>query len=187
MVQIISSDGAVIDYERVGTGPLVVLVASMAPERTAVLARELMRDFSVLIYVPGPRDDAGIVADLFALIAAEGGAAFLFAADTAAVPALETAAALPRKIQALVLYQPRATGLSPEQASPVHWQNAIMPVLVLDGDLGPRDGAAHADWMAASLHNAQRITLADQGADFDAHNLAPLLTVFFEMGSVQVH
>ncbi|MCW5719606.1 MAG: hypothetical protein KIS86_00535 [Devosia sp.] len=187
MFQIISGDGAVIDYQRVGSGPLAIVVASMKPDTVAALTRALLRGFSVLLYNPGGRDDAGILADIAALVAAEGGAAFIFAADAASVPALEAAAALPRNIRALALYQPRIDPLRRAEAPPLHWQNAIMPVLVLDGEKGPGDGAAQADWMAASLHNGERITLADQGVDFDPQIMAPLLTVFFEMGTVQVH
>lgn len=186
MAEIMSSDGAVIAYERIGTGPLLLLVASMPPEVTGALVRSLLGRYSVLIYAPGGRDDAGIVADLLALIAAEGGA-FVFAAGAAAVPALEAAAAMPRKIQALALYQPGGAALLPAAAPPLHWQNAIMPVLVIDGDEAPEGGAAQADRMAAGLHNAERITLAGQGADFDPSIMAPLLSVFFDMGSVQIH
>lgn len=72
-------------------------------------------------------------------------------------------------------------------APPEHWQNAIMPALVMDGDKSFPFIAAGADWVASSLHNAERVTLADQGHEFDPGLLAPLLTVFFERGSVQVH
>lgn len=47
--------------------------------------------------------------------------------------------------------------------------------------------AAGADWVASGLHNVERITLADQSHEFDPKLLAPLLTVFFQRGSVQVH
>lgn len=187
MARIMASDGATIDYERVGSGPLVVLVAAMPAAVTAALTRELARDYSVLLYDPGARDVAGLVADLLALLAVAGEPALVFATDRAAVPALEAAAAVPRKIAALALYQPRLAPGDPVSTPPEHWQNAIMPVLVIDGDQGPPDGAAHADWLIASLHNGQRLTLADQGADVDPQILAPVLTVFFEMGSVQVH
>lgn len=70
---------------------------------------------------------------------------------------------------------------------PERWQNAIMPVLVLDGDKSFPFMAAGADWVASTLHNVERITLADQGHEYDPAILAPLLTVFFERGSVQVH
>lgn len=70
---------------------------------------------------------------------------------------------------------------------PTHWQNAIMPVLVLDGDRSYPFVSAGSDWVASSLHNAQRMTLADQGHDYDPNALAALLTVFFQLGSVVVH
>ncbi|WP_162249181.1 alpha/beta fold hydrolase [Devosia sp. Root685] len=70
---------------------------------------------------------------------------------------------------------------------PEHWQNAIMPVLVLDGDKSFPFMAAGADWVASGLHNVERMTLAGQSHEYDPKLLAPLLTVFFQLGSVQVH
>jgi pimeloyl-ACP methyl ester carboxylesterase len=73
------------------------------------------------------------------------------------------------------------------EAPPERWQNAIMPVLVLDGDRSFPFMAAGADWVASGLHNAQRITLADQSHQYDPYVLGPVLSVFFQMGTVQVH
>lgn len=72
-------------------------------------------------------------------------------------------------------------------APPERWQNAIMPVLVLDGDKSFPFMAAGADWVASGLHNVERVTLADQSHEYDPQVLAPVLKVFFERGSVQVH
>lgn len=74
-----------------------------------------------------------------------------------------------------------------DDAPPERWQNAIMPVLVIDGDKSFPFMAAGADWVASGLHNAQRLTLAGQSHDVDPLVLAPLLNVFFQMGSVMVH
>jgi len=70
---------------------------------------------------------------------------------------------------------------------PERWQNAIMPVLVLDGDKSFPFMAAGAEWVASGLHNVERMTLAGQSHEYDPALLAPLLTVFFQLGSVQVH
>ncbi|KKB78696.1 hypothetical protein VW35_09255 [Devosia soli] len=70
---------------------------------------------------------------------------------------------------------------------PERWQNAIMPVLVLDGDASLPFMSAGADWVAKGLHNAERLTLADQSHNYDPDVLGPLLTVFFKLGTVQVH
>ena len=81
-----------------------------------------------------------------------------------------------------ILADARAADTPPER-----WQNAIMPVLVLDGDKSFPFMAAGADWVASSLHNVERMTLAGQSHEYDPKLLAPLLTVFFQLGSVQVH
>jgi len=81
-----------------------------------------------------------------------------------------------------ILADARATDLPPE-----HWQNAIMPVLVMDGDASYPFMASGADWVASGLHNAERLTLADQRHDYDPNVLAPVLTVFFQLGTVQIH
>ena len=70
---------------------------------------------------------------------------------------------------------------------PERWQNAIMPVLVIDGDKSLPFMAAGADWVASGLHNAERLTLADQTHQVDPILLAPVMTVFYGFGTVQVH
>lgn len=187
MPEVMSRDGTRIDYERLGSGSAVILMADTRPEAIAALARGLARDFSVLVYERGARDGAAVIDDIAALMAAEGGKAYLFASGAGAVPALQTASALPRQISALGLYLPHGEGAGSGRMPPAHWQNAIMPVLVIDGDQALPERAAEADWIVSGLHNGERITLADQGEDFDPPILAPLLNVFFQLGSVQVH
>lgn len=271
MPQVASQDGTSIGYEMEGTGPALILVSGATQYRavdrniTPALRRLLVEQFTVITYDRRGRGESGDkwpyavvreVEDLAALVEVAGGEAFVFGVSSGAVLALEAAAAMPRKIKALALYEPpidpgrssdtyryehmqmavlaaqgrsgdmmseflsgigmpeavldefkesagwkafSSVGLTIEHdyriladaratdAPPTRWQNAIMPVLVLDGDKSFPFMAAGADWVASSLHNVERMTLADQAHDYDPNVLAPLLTIFFQLGSVQVH
>jgi pimeloyl-ACP methyl ester carboxylesterase len=81
-----------------------------------------------------------------------------------------------------ILSDARATDAPPER-----WQNAIMPVLILDGDQSYPFMKSGADWVASGLHNAERITLADQSHEYDPDVLGPVLSIFYQLGTVQVH
>lgn len=271
MAEITSKDGTKIGFEVAGSGPLIVLVSGATQYRaidqtmTPALVRQLATHYRVLTYDRRGRGEstdtwpytvAREVEDLAGLIDAMGGEAFVFGMSSGAVLALEAAAAMPRKIKALALYEPpidpdksganyrsdhaqmaglasqgqaeemmtafllgvgmpeaslagfkqseswplfASVGLTIEHdyrlladarahdTPPVHWQNAIMPVLVLDGDRSYPFMARGADWVASCLHNGQRVTLADQSHDYDPNVLAPVLSVFFQMGTVEVH
>ena len=271
MPQVISRDGVTIDYDMTGSGPAIILVAGATQYRavdrtvTPALSALLSRHFTVINFDRRGRGEssdkwpyavAREVEDIAALIEVAGGEAFVFGMSSGAVLALEAAAAMPRKIKALALYEPpidparspdtyrhqhmqmaveaaqgRAAemmsdfllgvGMSREQLEnfrqspawpafatvgltiehdyriladaraadtpPERWQNAIMPVLVIDGDQSFSFMAAGADWVASGLHNVERVTLADQSHEYDPTVLAPLLQVFFQLGSVQVH
>lgn len=270
MPEVISRDGTRIAYEREGNGPLVILVGGATQYRavdmrTPTLVKALAGDYSVVTYDrrgrgestdTWPYEVAREVEDIAALMDALGGEAYLYGMSSGAVLALETAAAMPRRVKALALYEPpidpsasaatyqsdhaemaalaaankgpemmrrflSGVGMSPEalagfeqspswpafasvgltvehdyrvladarrgDAPPERWQNAIMPVLVIDGDHSFPFMAAGADWVASGVHNGQRITLADQSHDVDPMVLAPLLNVFFQMGTVMVH
>lgn len=271
MPEVISKDGTAIGYDREGSGPAVILVAGALQYRALdqrvmpALVRLLALHYTVVTYDrrgrgasgnTGPYAVAREVEDIAALLDAVGGEAFVFGMSSGAVLALEAAAAMPRRIKALALYEPpidpdwssqsyqddhaqmaalaeagqademmsifltgvgmseaalqafkqspawpayRAVGLTIEhdyriladarksRNPPDHWQNAIMPVLIMDGDRSYPFMAAGADWVAAGLHNAERITLADQGHEADPQVLAPVLCVFWERGTVAVH
>ena len=271
MPQLTSKDGTTIGFEVEGAGPVVILVAGATQYRavdqniTPSLVRQLADSYTVVTYDRRGRGEssdtwpyavAREVEDIEALIDALGGEAFVFGMSSGAVLALEAAAALPRKIKALALYEPpidvekssaayrqdhaamaalaregkgeemmstflSSVGMSAEALAgfkaspswpafanvgltiehdyriladaragdtpPERWQNAIMPVLVLDGDRSFPFMSAGADWVASILHSAQRITLADQSHEYDPNVMAPVLQVFFEMGTVQVH
>lgn len=270
MPQVTSKDGVTIGYDVIGSGPAVILVAGATQYRavdrvTPVLIGVLAQHFTVINYDRrgrGASSDkwpyavAREVEDIAALLGVAGGEAYVFGVSSGAVLALEAAAAMPRKIKGLALYEPpidparsgdayryehmqmalqAAQGRSAEMMSdfllsvgmpkealdglktspgwpafaavgmtlehdyriladarasdtpPERWQNAIMPVLVLDGDKSFPFMAAGADWVASGLHNVERITLSGQSHEYDPEILAPLLTVFFQRGSVAVH
>lgn len=271
MPQVTSQDGVTIGYDVTGSGPAVILVAGATQYRavdrtvTPTLIGLLAQHFTVINFDRRGRGEssdrwpyavAREVEDIAALLEVVGGEAFVFGVSSGAVLALEAAAAMPRKIKGLALYEPpidpsrsgnayryehmqmamqaaqgrsdemmsdfllgvgmprealdgfkaspawpafAAVGLTLEHdyriladaragdAPPDRWQNAIMPVLVLDGDKSFPFMAAGADWVASGLHNVERLTLAGQTHEFDPKLLAPLITVFFQLGSVQVH
>ncbi len=111
-----SKDGASIAFDRYGEGPPLVLVAGATATRSAEvsLATFLAKHFSVFAYDRRGRGDSGDVApyavereieDLASIIAAAGGAAFVFGHSSGAVLALRAAAsglAIPR----LAAYEP---------------------------------------------------------------------------------
>jgi len=61
---------------------------------------------------------------------------------------------------------------------PQHWQNATMPVLILNGDKSFAFMEAGADAVAAALPNATRKTLKGQTHDPEPEVLAPVLRQF---------
>lgn len=116
----VSRDGTVIGYDRIGSGPAIILVAGATQYRaidqqTPELARLLSEaGFSVINYDRRGRGESGDtlpyavareVEDIAALIAAAGGSASLYGASSGCALALEAAqSGLP--VDKLVLYEP---------------------------------------------------------------------------------
>ncbi|MFJ3998286.1 alpha/beta fold hydrolase [Streptomyces parvus] len=124
---VVSADGTEIAYERSGSGPAVVLVASALADRadTAKLAALLAEDFTVVNYDRRGRGASGDaetyavareVEDIAALVDEVGGSAALFGSSSGAVLALRAAAA-GVKVDRLALYEP--------------------PFVIAEGDAGP--------------------------------------------------
>jgi pimeloyl-ACP methyl ester carboxylesterase len=99
-----SADGTVIAYDRIGTGPPLVLVGGGLADRSehAPLASALAESFTVVNYDRRGRGDSGDtppygvgreIEDIESLIAAVGGRAHLFGASSGGALALEAAAA----------------------------------------------------------------------------------------------
>lgn len=117
MTTVQSADGTLIAYERVGTGPALILVDGALCYRAsgpnAALAAELAGTFSVITYdrrgrgesnQAGPYAVEREVEDLAALIAEAGGSAFLYGISSGGALVLEAAAAgLP--VDRLAIYE----------------------------------------------------------------------------------
>ncbi len=111
-----SSDGTEIAYDRLGSGPALVLVGAAWNDRMSAgpLAQLLADEFSVYTYDRRGRGDSGDTApyavereieDLTAVIEAAGGVAYAFGVSSGAALALEaTAAGAP--VSRLAMYEP---------------------------------------------------------------------------------
>ncbi|HEV8621945.1 MAG TPA: alpha/beta hydrolase [Actinomycetota bacterium] len=99
METVTSMDGTTIAFERLGSGPPVVLVCGGSVDRTAdaAIAQELASDFTVFNYDRRGRGDSGDtlpyaiereVEDIEAVIGAAGGSACLWGSSSGAVLAL---------------------------------------------------------------------------------------------------
>jgi pimeloyl-ACP methyl ester carboxylesterase len=117
MEYVTSRDGTRIAYQRSGSGPVVVLVASALADRRDAkrLARRLSERFTVVNYDrrgrgasgdTSPYEVACEVADSDALIDDAGGSASIFSSSSGAVLALEAANALGEKVTRLALFEP---------------------------------------------------------------------------------
>jgi pimeloyl-ACP methyl ester carboxylesterase len=112
-----SADGTTIAYDRLGSGPAVVLVCGGSVDRmsNAALAQVLATDFTVYNYDRRGRGDSGDtlpyaiereIEDIAAVIDAAGGQAFLYGTSSGAALALDAAVALPGKVTKLALWEP---------------------------------------------------------------------------------
>jgi pimeloyl-ACP methyl ester carboxylesterase len=115
METVTSKDGTTIAFDRLGSGPPVVLVCGGSVARTAdaAIAQELASDFTVFNYDRRGRGDSGDtlpyaidreVEDIEAVIGAAGGSAFLWGSSSGAVLALIAAESVP--VTKLALWEP---------------------------------------------------------------------------------
>ncbi len=116
MNKVTSKDGTSITYDRLGQGPVAILVCGGSVDKSsnASLAEQLAPHFTVLNYDRRGRGDSGDTApyavereieDIEALVDENGGSAFLFGISSGAGLALEAARMLPAKIKKLALYE----------------------------------------------------------------------------------
>jgi len=112
-----SKDGTTIAYQQSGSGPVLVLVSAALADHsgTARLAKHLSEHFRVINYdrrgrgastdTP-PYSPDREVEDIEALIAANGGSAFVFGSSSGAVLALDAANKLGLKVKKLFMFEP---------------------------------------------------------------------------------
>ena len=112
-----SKDGTRIAYERLGAGPVVILVCGGSVDRmsNAGLAALLAADFTVINYDRRGRGDSGDtlpyavdreIEDIEALLEAEGGRAAVYGTSSGAALAFEATRKLQPKITKLVMWEP---------------------------------------------------------------------------------
>jgi pimeloyl-ACP methyl ester carboxylesterase len=115
METVTSKDGTTIAFDRLGSGPPVVLVCGGSVDRMAdaAIAQELASDFTVFNYDRRGRGDSGDklpyaidreVEDIEAVIGAAGGSAFIWGSSSGAVLALIAAESVP--VSKLALWEP---------------------------------------------------------------------------------
>jgi pimeloyl-ACP methyl ester carboxylesterase len=112
-----SKDGTKIAFDRLGSGPAVILVCGGSVDRwsNAGVAAQLASDFTAYNYDRRGRGDSGDsppyavereIEDIEAVVEAAGGSAFLYGSSSGAVLALYAAEQLPGKITKLALWEP---------------------------------------------------------------------------------
>jgi pimeloyl-ACP methyl ester carboxylesterase len=112
-----SADGTTIAFDKLGSGPAVVLVCGGSVDRqsNAGLAAVLASDFTVYNFDRRGRGDSGDtlpyaidreIEDIEAVIDAAGGQADLYGTSSGAALAFEAARALPGKVTKLALWEP---------------------------------------------------------------------------------
>ena len=118
MSTVISKDGTSISYDKLGSGPAVVIVGGVLGDRSqqAPVAELLAANFTVYNYDRRGHGQSGDTApyavdreieDLDAIIAAAGSSAFVYGTSGCAVLSLEAAArGLGSKIKKLVIWEP---------------------------------------------------------------------------------
>lgn len=114
---LLSKDGTTIAYETAGSGPAVLVISTVAEDRTGVagIAALLSNHFTVVNFDrrgrggsgdPQPYDPAREIEDIAALIDTVGGTAALVSGSGGCVLALDAATGLDAKVTGLCLYEP---------------------------------------------------------------------------------
>jgi pimeloyl-ACP methyl ester carboxylesterase len=112
-----TADGTTIAYDRLGSGPAVVLVCGGSVDRqsNAGLAQVLASDFTVYNYDRRGRGGSGDtlpyavereIEDIEAVIDAAGGSAYLYGTSSGAALVFEAALALPGKVTKAAMWEP---------------------------------------------------------------------------------
>jgi pimeloyl-ACP methyl ester carboxylesterase len=115
--RVTSADGTTIAFDKLGSGPPVILVCGGSTDRGANvgLAEQLQSRFTVYNYDRRGRGDSGDtppyavareVEDIDAVVAAAGGSAYLWGSSSGAALALEAAGQLGDRITKLAMWEP---------------------------------------------------------------------------------
>ena len=115
--KVTSADGTTIAFDKLGSGPPLILVCGGSTDRGANvgLAEQLAPQFTIYNYDRRGRGDSGDtlpyavareVEDIDAVVAAAGGSAFLWGSSSGAVLALEAAGRLGNRISRLAMWEP---------------------------------------------------------------------------------
>jgi pimeloyl-ACP methyl ester carboxylesterase len=116
MQTVISKDGTKIAYDKLGSGPAVILIDGALASRSAhtELAQLLSADFTVYNFDRRGRGDSGDtkpyavqreIEDVEALINKAGGSVYLYGISSGAALSLQAAAALGDKVKKLAIYE----------------------------------------------------------------------------------
>jgi pimeloyl-ACP methyl ester carboxylesterase len=174
-------DGTTIAYEATGTGPPLVLVMGAFCDRssTATLTPLLAGDYTVYEYDRRGRGDSTEVgdysverevADLAALVAATGGAPFVFGHSSGGCLALE-AAARGVPMTGLAVYEPPYTAQDDRTGGSTELLDRVRDLI----GSGDRDGAAAA-FMAGAGTPADVVAMVRNGPGWPRfRDLAPTL------------
>lgn len=112
-----SADGTTIAYEKIGTGPAIIVISNVAEDHTAVapLVGTLAEHFTVITYDrrgrgasgdPQPYDPAHEIEDVAALVDVAGGSAALTSGSGGCAIALDAASALGHAVTGVCLFDP---------------------------------------------------------------------------------
>ncbi|PZG52241.1 hypothetical protein C1I98_07025 [Spongiactinospora gelatinilytica] len=137
---ITSADGTTIAYEKIGSGPAIIVISNVAEDHTGVagVAKALSEHFTVISFDrrgrgasgdPQPYDPAREIDDIAALIEVAGGSAALASGSGGSGLTLDAASALGDKVTGLYLYEPPFIvdgSRSPAPADYVEHQEALV-------------------------------------------------------------
>ena len=161
MGTVLSKDGTTIAFDRVGQGPVVILVSGALGVRShpimADLAAHLAPHVTVINYDRRGRGESGDtppyavereVDDIDALIDGAGGSAFLYGLSSGAVLALEAASRLSSKVTKLALSSSPADSARPQNTAVI----AYHPEEVTGDRTMTEQTTTHAPYRAAEPH-----------------------------------
>jgi pimeloyl-ACP methyl ester carboxylesterase/uncharacterized protein YndB with AHSA1/START domain len=143
MQTITSADGTTIAYEKIGTGPAIIVISNVAEDHTAVapLVNTLSEHFTVITFDrrgrgasgdPQPYDPTREIEDIAALIDIAGGSAALTSGSGGCAIALDAASALGDKVTGLCLFDPPLIVDDARPPVPADWVERVEELIAAD-------------------------------------------------------